>query len=149
MAIIGSKEVKVDSQISRAEMPVVTGSAAEYENDLELLPQSQPSPLIVARTPSTSQGRSPSISAKETHAVLSGTAKKSVPATSFYALAQPKPKPKGPLCVYSLLSCRSIVALNEREHNLGMILTPTVRLSCLRLLQSTLRSTTRSMSWFS
>ncbi|KAI0700892.1 P-loop containing nucleoside triphosphate hydrolase protein [Cytidiella melzeri] len=99
--MIGNKEVEVDSQISRTDMPAVTGSSAEYENDQDHMDPPQTQPHAVATSSSTLRMKSTSHSTEDSRSTsftaTSSIAKKSVSATSFYAHAQPKPKPKGPL----------------------------------------------------
>ena len=100
-ALIGNKEIEVDSQISSTDMPHITGTSTEYENDLEFgsPPQTQAtrsasSPLVAhmkrETSPSKAHGHVPAEPS-------SSTAKRYVPPTSFYAQPAQKPKPQGPL----------------------------------------------------
>lgn len=98
-AHIGSKEIEVDNQISSREMPAVSGTSAEHENDLEFgsPPQTQAqrsysSPLVVQAKKASVEKKKHVESVPE-----QSTTKPYVPSTSFYAQPPPKPKPKGPL----------------------------------------------------
>ena len=106
-AIIGNKEIEVDSRISKAEMPTVTGSSAEYENDQDFGDPPQTQTHVVNASPSVLHVKGTSIARKDSRsapvAASPSTTKKSVSATSFYAHAPPKPKPKGPLYVIAFI----------------------------------------------
>lgn len=105
--LIGNKEIEVDSQISKSEMPVLNGTSAEYENDLEFgspaqtqTPGSAASPLII-------RAEKPRLEKKASTASFNATptpAKRYVAPASFYAQA-PKPKPMGPLYVVTVSRC--------------------------------------------
>ncbi|KAI0335474.1 hypothetical protein GY45DRAFT_1316794 [Cubamyces sp. BRFM 1775] len=92
---IGNREIELDNEISRAELPTIVGKAAELPIDPEFSEasssQSRSSFLVEARR--TSQegtgSSSPSVNSP-------ASAKKFIPPSSFYGAA-PKPKPKGPL----------------------------------------------------
>ncbi|KAI0660976.1 SNF2 family N-terminal domain-containing protein [Cubamyces menziesii] len=92
---IGNREIELDNEISRAELPTIVGKAAELPVDPEYSEasssQSRTSFLVEARRASQEGvgSSSPSINSP-------ASAKKFIPPSSFYGAA-PKPKPKGPL----------------------------------------------------
>ncbi len=96
--LIGNREVELDSEISRSELPTVVGPSAEPPIDPEYSEpsstQARPSFLLdAARDRRTSHdgasSSSPSVNSP-------ASAKKFIPPASFYGSAV-KPKPKGPL----------------------------------------------------
>ena len=99
--IIGNKEIEIDSRISKAAMPTVTGASTEYENDQDFGDPPQTQLQVIAASPSLHRVKGSNFGTKDSPpkatATSSSVPKKSVPATSFYAHAPPRPKPKGPL----------------------------------------------------
>lgn len=96
--LIGNREVELDSEISRSELPTVVGPSAEPLIDPEYSEpsstQARPSFFLdAARDRRTSHdgasSSSPSVNSP-------ASAKKFIPPASFYGSAV-KPKPKGPL----------------------------------------------------
>ena len=100
-ALIGNKEIEVDSRISKHDMPVVAGTSPEYENELEFGSPAQTQALCSVTSPSRAQQPHRVSSEKQSFSALpersAETTKKYVAPTSFYARPPPKPKPKGPL----------------------------------------------------
>ncbi|KAI0771634.1 SNF2 family N-terminal domain-containing protein [Trametes elegans] len=94
-AFVGNREVELDSEISRSELPVVVGSSTEPPVDPEFSEgsSSQPRSSFLVEARRTSQegasSSSPSVNSP-------ASAKKFIPPSSFYGAA-PKPKAKGPL----------------------------------------------------
>ncbi|KAI0375644.1 hypothetical protein BV20DRAFT_959644 [Pilatotrama ljubarskyi] len=92
---IGNREVELDSEVSRAELPLIVGTSAEPPVDPDFneasSSQSKSSFLLEARRTSqeVASNSSPSVNSP-------ASAKKFIPPSSFYGAA-PKPKPKGPL----------------------------------------------------
>ncbi|KAI1786543.1 P-loop containing nucleoside triphosphate hydrolase protein [Ganoderma leucocontextum] len=91
---IGNREVELDSEISRSELPAIVGTSIEPPVDPEFSspPTSQPRTsflLDAHRTPQQGTSSSPSINSP-------ASAKKFIPPSSFYGTTT-KPKPKGPL----------------------------------------------------
>ncbi|RDX55621.1 hypothetical protein OH76DRAFT_1397013 [Lentinus brumalis] len=98
---IGQREVELDSEISRAELPAIVGKSAEPPLDPEYsepLPSQARSSFLVdaARERRTSQEGTGSSSPSVTTVNSPASAKKFIPPASFYGTAV-KPKPKGPL----------------------------------------------------
>ncbi|KAI0344614.1 hypothetical protein BDW22DRAFT_1482814 [Trametopsis cervina] len=95
---INNKEIEVDSQISRADMPSVTGSSMEYENEVEFSVPSQTQAPTILSSPTVAQPSGHRFKTPAPRADLdsSESTKKSVSSASFYA-APAKPKAKGPL----------------------------------------------------
>ena len=100
---IGNREIELDNEISRAELPTIVGKAAELPIDPEFSEasssQSRSSFLVEARRTSQEGAGSSSPSVNSP-----ASAKKFIPPSSFYGAA-PKPKPKGPLYVVATSSC--------------------------------------------
>lgn len=101
---IGQREVELDSEISRAELPAIVGKSAEPPLDPEYsepLPSQARSSFLVdaARERRTSQEGTGSSSPSVTTVNSPASAKKFIPPASFYGTAV-KPKPKGPLYAY-------------------------------------------------
>ena len=91
---IGNREVELDSEISRSELPAIVGTSIEPPVDPEFSspPASQPRTSFFLDTHRTSgQGTSSSPSVNSP-----ASAKKFIPPSSFYGTST-KPKPKGPL----------------------------------------------------
>ncbi|KAI9001004.1 SNF2 family N-terminal domain-containing protein [Trametes punicea] len=92
---IGNREVELDSEVSRAELPRIVGEATELPVDPEFSdassPQMRSSVLLEVRRTSQegASSSSPSVNSP-------ASAKKFIPPSSFYGTT-PKPKPKGPL----------------------------------------------------
>ncbi|KAI0677546.1 SNF2 family N-terminal domain-containing protein [Trametes maxima] len=91
---IGNREVELDGEISRANLPTIVGTSTEPPMNPEFgvssSSQTRPSFLLDARTSQEGTGSSsPSVNSP-------ASAKKFIPPSSFYGAA-PKPKPKGPL----------------------------------------------------
>ena len=96
-AFIGNREVELDGEIARSELPAVVGSSIEPPIDPEFssppTSQARPSVLVDAvRTPQQGTNSSPSVNSP-------ASAKKFIPPSSFYGTGS-KPKPKGPLYVF-------------------------------------------------
>ncbi|KAI0320767.1 P-loop containing nucleoside triphosphate hydrolase protein [Amylostereum chailletii] len=91
-SFIAGREIELDSQMSPSQLPAITGSSLEVENeyDPDLVDISQPSP---AQTPSRHRTESVSSPAKNS---ISST-KKFIAPTTFYGNPPPKQKSKGPL----------------------------------------------------
>ena len=105
-AFIGNREVELDSEITRSELPAIVGTSKELPVDPEYnnppLSQTRPSFLVDAigqRRVSQENGGSSSPVAASSPA----SAKKFISPASFYGTSV-KPKPKGPLYVF----CRRI-----------------------------------------
>lgn len=100
---IGNKEIEVDSELSSKDMPGVTGTSIECENELDFTSSPPVLPVRGASSPVIMKVRRPSLEkTNDSSAMLepsSSTAKRYVAPTSFYAqpAPKPKPKPKGPL----------------------------------------------------
>ena len=101
---IGNKDFEVDHEISRAEMPTITG-AEDFDEDIELVASQAESPLFIEakkrKTEIIDVDAAVVSSNSSTPAPVntaSSAGKKYVPPASFYAPAQPK-KAKGPLYV--------------------------------------------------
>lgn len=105
---MGNKEFEVDNEISKSEMPTITGSADDYDDDIELLgTQAEAAPFIEAKrsksevidvdAPPRPSFRPPAPTPKPE--TPSSASKTYVSPASFYAPAQVKLKPKGPLWV--------------------------------------------------
>ncbi|PIL37156.1 hypothetical protein GSI_00848 [Ganoderma sinense ZZ0214-1] len=91
---IGNREVELDSEISRSELPAVAGTSIEPPMDPEFggPPTSQPRTSFLLDTQRTLQpgpNSSPSVNSP-------ASAKKFIPPSSFYG-SSTKPKQKGPL----------------------------------------------------
>jgi hypothetical protein len=99
---IGSKEIEINTQISRKDMPTVTGTSADCANEQSYDDQqhSQQGPIV--SNSAIQRNRVTALPIKDSHLpspINSAAVKKSVSAKSFYAHAPAKPKPTGPLCV--------------------------------------------------
>ena len=95
-AFIGNREVELDSEIARSELPAIVGNCIEPQIDPEIgsppTSQARPSFLVDAiRTPQQASSSSPSVNSP-------ASTKKFIPPSSFYGTGS-KPKPKGPLYV--------------------------------------------------
>ncbi|KAI0832427.1 P-loop containing nucleoside triphosphate hydrolase protein [Trametes gibbosa] len=94
-SFIGNREVELDNEITRSEVPNIVGTSTEPSVDSDIneasSPQSRSSFLVDARRTSQegASTSSPSINSP-------ASAKKFIPPSSFYGLA-PKPKAKEPL----------------------------------------------------
>ena len=91
---IGNREIELDSEIPRSELPAIVGSSIEPPVDPEFgsLPASQPPTsflLDARRTPQQGTSSSPSANSP-------ASAKRFIPPSSFYGTST-EPKPKGPL----------------------------------------------------
>lgn len=99
---MANKDLEVDHEISRAEMPTITGSE-EFDPDVELMASQSESPLFIEAKKRKVEvldvdAASAVPQPAPVHANITSTNKKYVSAASFYAPAQPK-KTKGPLLV--------------------------------------------------
>ncbi|TBU32764.1 P-loop containing nucleoside triphosphate hydrolase protein [Dichomitus squalens] len=91
---IGNREVELDNEIARSELPAVVGTSIEPLVDPEFssppASQARPSFLVDAiRSPQQGSSSGPSVNSP-------ASAKKFIPPSSFYGTGS-KPKPKGPL----------------------------------------------------